>query len=138
METTKKMAGRIVLVCALALLCLGLFACSGSSADAKKAYIGQWKLTEMTENGEPVSADDMAMLDSLGMTIDLTVNEDGTFNLTFFGESQKGDWEAKSATEATFTVEGDSVPATLKDGKLTLSESDVSMTFEKKDDSNKG
>lgn len=138
METTKKKAGRIVLVCVLAMLCLGLFACSGSGADAKKAYIGQWKLTEMTENGEAVSADDMAMLDSLGMTIDLTVNEDGTFDLTFFGESQKGDWEAKSATEATFTVEGDSVPATLKDGKLTLSESDVSMTFEKKEDSNKG
>jgi uncharacterized lipoprotein NlpE involved in copper resistance len=138
METTKKRAGRIVLLCVLALLCLGLFACSGSSADAKKAYTGQWKLTEMTENGEAVSADDMAMLDSLGMTIDLTVNEDGTFDLTFFGESQKGDWEAKSATEATFTIEGDSVPATLKDGKLTLSESDVSMTFEKKDASDKG
>lgn len=138
MEMTKKMTGRIVLACVLAMLCLGLFACSGSGADAKKAYIGQWKLTEMTENGEAVSADDMAMLDSLGMTIDLTVNEDGTFDLIFFGESQKGDWEAKSATEATFTIEGDSVPATLKDGKLTLSESDVSMTFEKKDDSSKG
>lgn len=138
MEMTKKMTGRIVLACVLAMLCLGLFACSESSADAKKAYIGQWKLVEMTENGEAVAAEDMAMLDSMGMTIDLTVNEDGTFDLTFFGESQKGDWEAKSATEATFTVEGDSVPATLKDGKLTLSESDVSMTFEKKDDSSRG
>lgn len=138
MKTTKRrMAGLFVLACAIAVLCLGLFACGGASADAKKAYVGSWKLTGMTENGEAISEDDMALMEAFGMTVSLTVSEDGSFDLTYFGESQKGKWEAKSATEASFTVEGDTVPATLKDGKLTLSESETELTFEKDDSAGK-
>ena len=109
----------------------------GSSADAKKAYVGSWKLTGMTENGEAISQDDMALMEAFGMTVSLTVSEDGNFELMYFGESQKGTWEAKSATEASFTVEGDTVPATLKDGKLTLSESGTELIFEKDDSAGK-
>lgn len=109
----------------------------GSSADAKKAYVGSWKLTGMTENGEAISQDDMAMMEAFGMTVSLTVSEDGNFELMYFGESQKGTWEAKSATEASFTVEGDTVSATLKDGKLTLSESGTDLVFEKDDSAGK-
>ena len=138
MEATKKrMTGLIAMMCAIALLSLGLFACGGSSDDAKKEYIGSWKLTGMTEKGEAVSANDLKTMEDYGMKISLTISEDGNFELTYFGEAQKGTWEAKSATEASFIVENETIPAKLEDGKLTLSENDVAMTFEKDDSANK-
>lgn len=131
MKTKKR--GLVILMCAIVVLSLGLFACSGSSEDAKKAFIGTWKLSGLVEDGEAVSQDDLEMMEAMGMTVTMTVSEDGNFNIDIFGESEEGTWEAKSTTEATFTIQGDAAPATLKDGTLTLEESGTQLSFVKDD-----
>ena len=60
----------------------------------------------MVSDGEEATAEDIAMLDAFGMSVGLDVNEDGTCALIMFGEPLDGTWEAKSATEATFTIDG--------------------------------
>jgi hypothetical protein len=109
-------------------LCLVLAGCGG---DAAKNYVGDWKLTGMEENGEATSAEDLKLMEDMGLTITLSVKEDKSFLLNVMGEEMSGTWEAKSASEATFTVEGQSVPATLANGVLTLEQDGTKMMFEK-------
>jgi len=130
---------RKLLVCALAAcamtLCLALAGCGGGGAtndkDAKEAFIGSWKLAGMITDGEEATAEDIAMLDAFGMSVGLNVNEDGTCELIMFGEPLDGTWEAKSATEAKFTIDGSPITATIADGKLKMDEDGYAMTFER-------
>lgn len=129
---------RKLLVCALAAcamtLCLALAGCGGGATndkDAKEAFIGSWKLAGMVSDGEEATAEDIAMLDAFGMSVGLNVNEDGTCGLILFGESLDGTWEAKSATEATFTIDGSPITATITDGKLQMNDDGYAMTFER-------
>ena len=68
------------------------------------------------------TAEDIAMLDAFGMSVGLDVNEDGTCALIMFGEPLDGTWEAKSATEATFTIDAAPSPRPSTDGKLKMDE----------------
>ena len=130
---------RKLLVCALVAcamtLCLALTGCGGGGAtndkDAKEAFIGSWKLAGMVSDGEEATAEDIAMLDAFGMSVGLNVNEDGTCALVMFGEPLDGTWQAKSATEATFTIDGSPITATIADGKLQMTEGGYAMTFER-------
>lgn len=130
MSVTKKLMA--VLAATFAIL-LALASCSGggSSADNSKNFIGDWKLVGMEENGEVSSEEDIAMLEAFGLSVGLTVNEDGTFSLDFFGEAMNGSWSAKGATEAEFTIEGQAVKATLADEKLSMEQDGVKLTFGK-------
>ena len=120
----------VAMLASVFALCLVLAGCCGG-ADAAKNYVGDWKLSGMEENGEVTSADDLKLMEDLGMTITLSVKEDKTFSLNVMGDETSGTWEAKSASEATFTVDGQSVPATLADGVLTLESDGTKMQFEK-------
>ena len=119
---------RKLLVCALVAcamtLCLALTGYGGGGAtndkDAKEAFIGSWKLAGMVSDGEEATAEDIAMLDAFGMSVGLNVNEDGTCALVMFGEPLDGTWQAKSATEAKFTIDGSPITATIADGKLQM------------------
>ena len=130
---------RKLLVCALVAcamtLCLALTGCGGGGAtndkDAKEAFIGSWKLAGMVSDGEEATAEDIAMLDAFGMSVGLNVNEDGTCALIMFGEPLDGTWEAKSATEAKFTIDGSPITATIADGKLQMTDGGYAMTFER-------
>jgi hypothetical protein len=126
---TKRMTA-LVAVMILLLACMGVAGCSGGG-DATKAYVGDWKLVEMSSEGESMSADDLAAMEALGLSVKMTVNEDKTFSIDLFGEQESGTWEARSATEASFTIDGTAVKATLKDGKLTLADSENTLVFEK-------
>lgn len=129
----RTMATRRMTVLAVALMlllaCMGIAGCSGG--DATKEYVGDWKLVEMQSGGETMSADDLAAMEALGLSVKMNVKEDKTFTIDLFGEQESGTWEAKSATEASFTIEGSVVKATLKDGKLTLADSENTLVFEK-------
>ena len=48
-----------------------------------------------------------------------------------FGEPLDGTWEAKSATEAKFTIDGSPITATITDGKLQMTDDGYAMTFER-------
>ena len=103
----------VAMLASVFALCLVLAGCGG---DAAKNYVGDWKLTGMEENGEATSAEDLKLMEDMGLAITLSVKEDKSFSLNVMGEEMSGTWEAKSASEATFTVEGQSVPATLANG----------------------
>ncbi|MDD6694424.1 MAG: hypothetical protein PUE38_08760 [Olsenella sp.] len=126
----------VAVVASVFALCLALAGCAGGSggtggADPSKNYVGDWKLVGMEENGEATSADDIKLMESMGMTVALSVKEDKSFSLSVFGEELPGTWEAKSDSEATFTVDGQSIPATLANEVLTMEQDGTKMMFEK-------
>lgn len=122
--------GRLALVLAVALaLCLALVGCG--KADNTKAFAGYWKLTAMTEDGESVSQDDLKLMESFGMSVSLTINEDKTYTFDLFGDKVSGSWEPKSATEATFTMEGEKVTGKLSGDTLTLTQGSSELKFQK-------
>ena len=112
-------------------LSLALVGCGGGGGDVKAAWVGTWDLSEMEENGEVTSSDDIQMLKELGLTVQLELKEDGTGALVLFGESMQGKWEAKSATDATFTYEGQTINMKIADGKLTMEQNNSKLTFVK-------
>ncbi len=125
--------GIIALLACVFALSLSLVGCggSGSGGDVKAAWVGTWDLVEMEENGEVTGSEDLEMLRSLGLDVYLEMNQDGTGSLVLFGESMDGTWEAKSATEGTFTLEGQKVDMKIADGKLTMEQNGSKLTFAK-------
>jgi hypothetical protein len=120
-----------LLACVFALS-LALVGCGGGGgADPKAAWVGTWDLTEMEENGTVTTSDDIQMLKDLGLTVNLELKSDGTGSLVVFGEAMDGKWEAKSATEATFDYEGQTISMKIADGKLTMDQSGSKLTFVK-------
>ena len=127
----------VAMLASVFALCLVLAGCGGGG-DAAKNYVGDWKLTGMEENGEATSAEDLKLMEDMGLAITLSAKEDKSFSLNVMGEEMSGTWEAKSASEATFTVEGQSVPAKLDNGVLTLEQDGTKMMFEKETVSTSG
>lgn len=117
----------IALLTLVVALGLALAGCSGGQGDYSKNFQGSWKMTSMAGASE----DDMALMEAFGMSVVLELNEDKTASVDMMGEEVAGSWEAKSATECTFTVEGDSATGTLNGEKLTLAIEGEEMTFEK-------
>lgn len=112
-------------------LSLALVGCGGGGGDVKAAWVGTWDLTEMEESGQVTGSEDIEMLKGLGLTVNLELKEDGTGALVLFGESMNGKWEAKSATDATFTYEGQTINMKITDGKLTMEQNGSKLTFVK-------
>lgn len=111
----------IVAVCALALaLCFALVGCGVD----KSKYTGEWQLAYGSD--ENLDADSIALMDSLGLKVVLTLNEDGTGSLDMFGEKLSVSWEAKGNTEGTFTVTDN---GTETSADLSLSESGDELTI---------
>ena len=125
--------GIIALMACVFALSLALVGCSGggSGADAKAAWVGTWDLVEMEENGQVTGSEDLEMLRSLGLDVYLELSEDGKGALVLFGEAMNGTWEAKSATEASFTYEGQTIEMKIADSKLTMEQNGSKLTFQK-------
>ena len=120
-----------LMACVFALVMgVALVGC-GSGSDPKAAWVGTWDLTEMEENGEVTGADDLEMLKALGLDVYLELNQDGTGALVLFGEATEFSWEAKSSTEASFTMDGQTAGMKLTDGNLTIEQSGSKLTFQK-------
>lgn len=126
--------GIIAMMACVFALCLALVGCGGSGGsggDAKAAWVGTWDLTEMEESGQVTGSDDLQMLRDLGLDVYLELGQDGTGSLVLFGEPMTGKWEAKSASEASFTYEGETIGMKIADGKLTMEQGGSKLTFEK-------
>ena len=103
----------------------------GGAANNDKNFIGTWELTGMSENGEEMLQENLELLKSLGLTVELIINEDGTCSLVLFGEAQDGTWESVSASVCALTFGGETIEATLSGKELKLEQSNMAMTFEK-------
>ena len=121
---------RLLSITALALviaLSLAFTGCSGAQKDASANFQGSWKMTNIAGATE----DDIALMEAFGMSVVLDLNEDKTAVLDMMGEEISGTWEAKSSTELTLTIEGESVTGKLNDEKLTIAVDGEEMTFQK-------
>lgn len=119
-----KSAVAIIAVASAALIA----GCAGGGG-GESALVGDWTLAEISGE-EGAGAEEIAMLEQMGMTIELTVHEDGKAELGIADESLEGSWTAKGDT-ATFTFEGDDAEATVSGENLTLSAEGSSMVFRK-------
>ena len=119
-----------VLVCCVLALCLGLVlaGCDGEEA-SKKAFSGEWQVVDMEQDGEITTADDMALLRSLGLDVILSLNDDLSASLSIFGSKGEGTWQPETSKKATFVLDGQDIEMTIEDGQLTLVQNTTTMNF---------
>ena len=132
MKTTFKKSVLAFLTCVLALA-FALTGCSGGGKDPKANFVGSWELSGGTLEGEELTDEYMKMLEDWGVHCVLILDEDGTGALDLFLEVVDLKWEAKDATTATITAEGESQDMKLEDGKLVLKMDDDKLIFTKSD-----
>ena len=121
----KKFLGGLLLV----VLVFGMTACGSKKDDDKKAdIVGEYKMVEMTAGDESLKAED---LEEYGLVYTLKVNKDKTATLSIGDEdSEKLKYDDKYFFPED--DEDDKVAYTVKGNKLTLSDDDTKMVFEKK------
>ena len=113
MKATKKIIA--VLVCAFAL-CFALVGCDSGG---------------LTEGDTTYSESDISMLKAWGMEVKLSLNEDETMVLEYFGETAEGNWEPKDATTFKMTAMGDSIDGKLADGMISIEVEGAEMKYKK-------
>ena len=126
---------KILAFCAVvATMAVVLAGCGNNAQAIKDAYVGDWQITGMVENGQETTSEDLELMRSYGLDVTLNLSEDGKATLNLFGSDMTGTWEASSTTSGKMTLNEEAVDMTLKDGKLTFSQgnADTSLTFEKK------
>ena len=123
-----KKFGLIAALCCAFILCFALVGCGGVD---KSKYMGDWKLAYGSD--ADLDADSIELMDSLGISVTLTLNEDGTGSLDVFGKKMDAKWEATSNEEGTITLDGSEATMKLaEEGELTIVDSsDASMTFKR-------
>ena len=119
--------GIIAALCCAFVLCFAIVGCSGVD---KGNYTGDWKLAYGSD--ENLDADSIELMESLGLAVTLTLNDDGTGSLSLFGEKTEAKWEASSNTEGKITLDGSEAAMKLANGELTIVDStNASMTFKR-------
>lgn len=119
--------GIIAALCCAFVLCFALVGCGGVD---KSKYTGDWKLVYGSD--ENLDADSIELMDSLGLSVTLTLKEDGTGTLNLFGESMDAKWEASSNTEGKITLDNSDATLKLENDQLTIVDStNASMTFKR-------
>ena len=103
MKATKKIIA--VLACAFAL-CFALVGCSSDAEQYKKNFQGDWELAGLTEGDTTYSESDISMLKAWGMEVKMSLNEDETMVLEYFGEKVEGNWEPKDAGMISSEIDG--------------------------------
>ena len=127
----KRIAILLAAVCSF-VLCFALVGCGGGKGgDASKNFVGYWKLTGGEMDGEEIDASYISLMESLDLTISLTLNEDGTAKFVLFGDETDSTWEAKDASTMKISVEGVSLEGKLDGGKLSLDLEGEKLIFEK-------
>ena len=121
----------ISLVCAVFMLSFVFVGCSNKGQDVGSTYIGTWDLVELTQDSKVSSKDELDVLKENGLEIFVNFNENGSMGLAVFGDVISGTWKAKDKTSGTREIDGQSIPMTIKDSKLTFEQEGTIMTFTK-------
>ncbi|MBR3181337.1 MAG: hypothetical protein IKF56_01640 [Eggerthellaceae bacterium] len=121
-----KKLGLIAALCCAFVLCFALVGCGAD----KSNYTGEWKLAYGSDPN--LDDDSIQLMDSLGMSVMLTLNDDGSGTLDLFGDAKEIKWEASSNTEGKITLDGSEAKLQLEEGELTIvDKSDATMTFKR-------
>ena len=105
--------------------------CDSGAEQYKKNFQGDWELAGLTEGDTTYSESDISMLKAWGMEVKLSLNEDETMVLEYFGETAEGNWEPKDATTFTMAAMGDSIDGKLADGMISIEVEGAEMKFKK-------
>lgn len=105
-------------------LCIGLTGCG----DNKKEYLGSWEIVGMTNDGVETAQADIELMKSFGLTVTLSLDEDGTGVLSLFGVDYNVTWEV-SGDSATLEYEGGRYDMKVEDGNLSMISGDNSIVF---------
>lgn len=124
----KKRIAMLMLVLAMAVM---MFSGCGKSKN-QAPVVGEWKMTTIEISGVTMDVDQFLSIAGQEDTkMNMTIKEDGTFFMDVVGEQAEGTWEYKEP-KCTLTVDGDSIDAEYKDGKLVIDmDGNGTMTFEK-------
>lgn len=123
-----KKIGIIAALCCVFVLCFALVGCGGGVDKSK--YTGDWKLAYGSD--ENLDADSIELMESLGLSVKMTLNEDGTGSLDLFGDAIDVKWEASSNTEGKITLDNGEATMKLENDELTIVDStNSSMTFKR-------
>ncbi len=118
----KKMSQRMILLAFL----LAFFVCLCTACTAKKEKkenpSGVYQLYSMESGGDSYSNEDIVSYGLDSMT--LTLYEDGTGSMGFADDVDEFTW-----ADGVMTSGGDSLPFTLEDGMLTISDDTDTMVF---------
>ena len=128
MKATKKIIA--VLVCAFAL-CFALVGCDSEPNSTRRTSRATGSWAGLTEGDTTYSESDISMLKAWGMEVKLSLNEDETMVLEYFGETAEGNWEPKDATTFKMTAMGDSIDGKLADGMISIEVEGAEMKFKK-------
>jgi len=111
----KRMIGFLMATVLLLSMCIG--------AHAQEAgFLGTWYLESMAMEGVTLNAAD------LGMSMTMTVNENGTVEMVMFGETASYTWEMKDGA-VVVEMDGNAMALTLDGGKLTMTDGDGISVF---------
>ena len=82
---------------------------SGASAAATSSnvIVGEWELESGSD--QDLDAGTIDSMREMGFNIVLFVNDDGTFELSLFGESTNGTWSETGTNTYSFTIDGESI-----------------------------
>lgn len=107
---------------------MALSGCSGSQ-DVKSAWVGKWDMSEMANDGQKVTAEQMQALRLMGMEMYLQLDADGKFTLVFGDQEVTGTWEAKSTTAGSIEINGKTTDMTLTGETLEIAGGGTTMSF---------
>lgn len=123
---------RIITILLIAILTLSLVGCGNGGSKASPA--GTYTLTAMTENGEPLSQEDLDMLSSLGLSVSLIMNEDGTGSIQLFGEEKAFTWKGTTLTmdgvDQEFEFDGTTIIIKDEGSELTFTKDEATEETE--------
>lgn len=137
MGTMMKKLAFVAVACACALM-LVLVGCAGADGPVQsweqKAFAGTWNLVEMSDGGDVTGADELKLMNSMGMQVTLALGEDSNLTLDRLGKVTNGTWKATSETEGSATIEGQELAMQITEGKLVLEQGGDKLVFEKVSD----
>ena len=99
------------------------------SEDPKKVMAGDYRLTGGYFEGKDITDEVLAAMELLGLEVRLTLNEDGTAQFSFMGETLDFTWEADNLNS-----NDEDISITYENGVLTLTHGEEFLTFVKKTD----
>lgn len=114
-----------IITVAIVLLIVGCFAL-GKWIIERKTIVGYYELYEMSSGEQSYTHEDLESLKTLGLTVNLELREDKTGTLSLFGDTMDLTYNNKN-----MTIDGESAPYKIKDGKLSMEQDGDKLVFEK-------
>lgn len=104
---------------------------ASSASEIMDRLVGSWKLTGLVSDGEVANADDIELMQDVGLTVSLDIREDGTVDLVLFGVNMSGIWESADGVNVSMRFKGDTMNATVNGTELTMVDGEDRLTFTK-------